>query len=207
MTVRLVVTAPVSSLSTIRRCDKHKIVHHDHSKTTENEIYARTVHYATCHSCLHIVEPARLQWCVARSCWNHAAWGRIVFNDEFRFELCPDDNRRCVWRYPGSVPILLSLLHATQALNQVLWSGVPFRLTAGPLWSSLEATYSTAVCRRHLRTVLLPFLLQYPGLIFQQDNVRPYTTRVLTNCLTAPVKHFLGEPDRQISLQSSTSRI
>ncbi|GFV62118.1 hypothetical protein TNCV_4109211 [Trichonephila clavipes] len=39
----------------------------------------------------------------------------------------------------GSVPVLLSLLHATQVLDQELWSGVPFLLTAGPLWSSLEA--------------------------------------------------------------------
>ncbi|GFX90700.1 hypothetical protein TNCV_3195181 [Trichonephila clavipes] len=39
----------------------------------------------------------------------------------------------------NSVPIQLSLLHATQALNQELWSGVLFRLTAELLWSSLEA--------------------------------------------------------------------
>ncbi|GFV62290.1 transposable element Tc1 transposase [Trichonephila clavipes] len=36
-----------------------------------------------------------------------------------------------------------------------------------------------------LRIVLLPFLLQYPGLIFQQDNARPHTTRVAMSCLTA----------------------
>ncbi|GFW11461.1 uncharacterized protein TNCV_3809801 [Trichonephila clavipes] len=49
----------------------------------------------------------------------------------------------------GSVPILLSLLHAPQALNQQLSSGAPFLLTTGPLWSSLEHTYSTAVRRQH----------------------------------------------------------
>ncbi|GFW28762.1 transposable element Tcb1 transposase [Trichonephila clavipes] len=36
-----------------------------------------------------------------------------------------------------------------------------------------------------LRTVLLPFLLQYSGLIFQQGNVRPHTTHVTMSCLTA----------------------
>ncbi|GFT48287.1 HTH_Tnp_Tc3_2 domain-containing protein [Trichonephila clavipes] len=35
------------------------------------------------------------------------------------------------------------------------------------------------------RTVLLPFLLKYPSLIFQQDNARPYAARVAMNCLTA----------------------
>ncbi|GFW86938.1 hypothetical protein TNCV_2810931 [Trichonephila clavipes] len=39
----------------------------------------------------------------------------------------------------SNMPILLSLLHVTKALNQELWSGVPFRLTAESLWSSLEA--------------------------------------------------------------------
>ncbi|GFX53312.1 HTH_Tnp_Tc3_2 domain-containing protein [Trichonephila clavipes] len=34
-----------------------------------------------------------------------------------------------------------------------------------------------------LRTVLLPFLLPYPGLIFQQDYARPHTARVTLNCL------------------------
>ncbi|GFT58281.1 transposable element Tc1 transposase [Trichonephila clavipes] len=36
-----------------------------------------------------------------------------------------------------------------------------------------------------LRTVLLPFLLQYPGLIFQHDNATPHTTRVAMNSFTA----------------------
>ncbi|GFX76765.1 transposable element Tc1 transposase [Trichonephila clavipes] len=44
---------------------------------------------------------ARLQWCFARSSWNHTDWGRIVFIDESRFQLCPDDHRRRVWRRPG----------------------------------------------------------------------------------------------------------
>ncbi|GFV26415.1 transposable element Tc1 transposase [Trichonephila clavipes] len=36
-----------------------------------------------------------------------------------------------------------------------------------------------------LRIVLLLFLLQYPGFIFQQDNARPHTACVTMNCLTA----------------------
>ncbi|GFU90621.1 hypothetical protein TNCV_4450171 [Trichonephila clavipes] len=70
-----------------------------------------------------------------------------LFNDKSRFQLCPDDHRRRVWRRPGSVPTLLSLLHATQALNQELWFGMPFLSTAGLLCTSLEATGSTAVRR------------------------------------------------------------
>ncbi|GFT84817.1 uncharacterized protein TNCV_2767981 [Trichonephila clavipes] len=39
--------------------------------------------------------------------------------------------------------------------------------------------------QRYVDDILLPFLLQFPGLIFQQDNAKPYTTRVAMNCLTA----------------------
>ncbi|GFW09466.1 hypothetical protein TNCV_3995731 [Trichonephila clavipes] len=48
-----------------------------------------------------------------------------------------------------NVPILLSLLYATQALNQKLCTGVSFLLTAGLVWSSSEATWSTATRRSH----------------------------------------------------------
>ncbi|GFW69081.1 transposable element Tc1 transposase [Trichonephila clavipes] len=95
--------------------------------------------------------------------WNYADWGRMVFSDKSRFRVLtiiedvPGDVQ-------GSVPILLSLLCATQAFNRKLWSGVPFRLTAGPLWLLLEATYNKV-----------------------QDNARPHTARarVVINCLTA----------------------
>ncbi|GFV40228.1 transposable element Tc1 transposase [Trichonephila clavipes] len=33
--------------------------------------------------------------------WNHAVWGRIVFSNESRFQLCPEDHRSHVWRRLG----------------------------------------------------------------------------------------------------------
>ncbi|GFU65405.1 DDE_3 domain-containing protein [Trichonephila clavipes] len=33
--------------------------------------------------------------------------------------------------------------------------------------------------------VLLPFILNYPGFMFEQDNARPHTVRVAINCLRA----------------------
>ncbi|GFU50147.1 transposable element Tc1 transposase [Trichonephila clavipes] len=41
------------------------------------------------------------QWCLNRPGWNHADLGRIVFSDKSRFDLCPDDHQRRVWRRPG----------------------------------------------------------------------------------------------------------
>ncbi|GFT14349.1 MPN domain-containing protein CG4751 [Trichonephila clavipes] len=64
-----------------------------------------------------------------------------LFSDESRFQLCSDNHRRRVWGRPGQrAPILLSLLHTTEALNQKLWSKMPISLTAGPLCSSLEGS-------------------------------------------------------------------
>ncbi|GFW08572.1 hypothetical protein TNCV_2775941 [Trichonephila clavipes] len=63
----------------------------------------------------------------------------------------------------GSVPILLSLFHA---LDQELLSGVPFPLTAGPLWSSLEHTYATAVRRRHSENCFATVPLSAPWFHF-----------------------------------------
>ncbi|GFV37868.1 transposable element Tc1 transposase [Trichonephila clavipes] len=52
------------------------------------------------HHCNLAPPCARLQWCLNLSGWNHADWGRIVFNKESRFHLCPDVHRRRVWRRP-----------------------------------------------------------------------------------------------------------
>ncbi|GFU77499.1 HTH_Tnp_Tc3_2 domain-containing protein [Trichonephila clavipes] len=94
------VTALDSSLSTIRR-------------TTCRQVSTMTIHRRLIERNLRSyrllrygpITPthcrARLQWCLARSGWNHADSGRIVFSDEFCFQLCPDDHRRRVWRRPG----------------------------------------------------------------------------------------------------------
>ena len=135
--VRSAVTAPSSSLSTIRRSTQTPVSTMTiHRRLRERNLRSRRQLRHLPLTPAHC--RARLQWCMARSGWNDADWGRIVFSDESRFQLCPDDHRRRVWRRTGQRGILLSLLHATPALNKALWSGVPFPLTAGPLWSSLE---------------------------------------------------------------------
>ncbi|GFX04090.1 uncharacterized protein TNCV_3972391 [Trichonephila clavipes] len=79
------------------------------------------------------------------------------------------------------VPILLSLLHAAQALDQELWSEIPFLLTAGPLWSSLEIHLR----RRHSENCLatIPFAIPWP--YFSEDKTSPHAAPVSMNCLTA----------------------
>ncbi|GFT58894.1 HTH_Tnp_Tc3_2 domain-containing protein [Trichonephila clavipes] len=94
------VTTPDSSLSTIRRVTRTPI--------SIMAIHRRLIERNLCYYRLLRQLPltpahcrARLLWCLARSGWNHTDWGRIVFSNESRFQLCPDDHRRCVWRRPG----------------------------------------------------------------------------------------------------------
>ncbi|GFY05581.1 HTH_Tnp_Tc3_2 domain-containing protein [Trichonephila clavipes] len=78
--VRSAVTAPNSSLSTIRL-------------VTLTRIFTMTIHKRLIEQNLLSYRPlrllplmpahnrARLQWCFAASSWNHADWGCIVFSD------------------------------------------------------------------------------------------------------------------------------
>ncbi|UYV68433.1 hypothetical protein LAZ67_5004299, partial [Cordylochernes scorpioides] len=70
----------------------------------------------------------RLQWCRERSTWNCADWGRIVFSDESRFLLCPDDRRKRVWRRPGQrVDPGLTVEHHTGLQKGVMvWGAISF---------------------------------------------------------------------------------
>ncbi|GFW15270.1 transposable element Tc1 transposase [Trichonephila clavipes] len=71
---------------------------------------------------------AKLQWCLARSGWNHADWRRIVFSDESCFQLYPDDPQRRVWRRPGQCPDLAFTI-ARQTGPQpgvMVWGAISF---------------------------------------------------------------------------------
>ncbi|GFU51098.1 HTH_Tnp_Tc3_2 domain-containing protein [Trichonephila clavipes] len=100
--VRSAVTALDSSLSTNRRAIRTLVstITNHRQLIERNLCLYRQLHHL-------ILTPAycrdRLQWCSVRSGCNQAEWGRIVFSDECRFQLCPDDNRRCVWRSSGQL--------------------------------------------------------------------------------------------------------
>lgn len=183
--VRSAVTAPSSSLSTIRR-------------STQTPVSTMTIHRRLRERNLRSRRPlrhlpltpahcrARLQWCMARSGWNDADWGRIVFSDESRFQLCPDDHRRRVWRRTGQRgdPAFTIARHTGPQQGIMVWGAISFDSR-----TPLVVIRGTLTAQRYvddiLRPVLLPFLLQYPGLVFQQDNARPHTARVAMNCLQA----------------------
>ncbi|GFV27089.1 transposable element Tc1 transposase [Trichonephila clavipes] len=113
---------------------------------------------------------------------NLRSYRTLLFSDEFSFQLCPDKHRRRVWRWQGQRADLAFTIadHTGPQQGVIVWYAIYFE--AGYLWSYLEAhQYVDGI----LRTVLLTFFLQYPGLIFHQDNAKSHTTHVAMNSFTA----------------------
>ncbi|GFU52087.1 transposable element Tcb2 transposase [Trichonephila clavipes] len=86
--------------------------------------------------------------------WNVTDWQKVVFSDESRFVLGTDDNRVRVWRCPA---------YDSQSTLIVM---------RGTLTGQ---RYVDVILRPHVG----PFLNGLPGAIFQQDNARPHTPRLL----------------------------
>ncbi|GFV88167.1 transposable element Tcb1 transposase [Trichonephila clavipes] len=70
----------------------------------------------------------RLQWCQARSMWNVTDWQKVVFSDESRFVLGPDDNRVRVWRPPGEryKSSHTVLRHAARTAGVMVWGTISY---------------------------------------------------------------------------------
>ncbi|UYV63904.1 hypothetical protein LAZ67_2005924 [Cordylochernes scorpioides] len=173
--VRMVVAAPESTLSTIQRVTGTQV-----SKMTINrrlrERNLRALRPLRCLPLKPVHRQVRLQWCRERLTWNCADWGRIVFSDESRFLLCPNDRRKRVWRRPGQRedPGLTVEHHTGPQQGVMVWGAISFDSR-----SPLVVIPGTLTAQRYvydiLRPVLLPFLSHHPGLTFQQDNARPHT--------------------------------
>ncbi|GFU48620.1 transposable element Tc1 transposase [Trichonephila clavipes] len=140
---------------------------------------------------------ARLQWCLAQSGWNRANKERIMFSNKFRYHLCPDDHRRRVWRRPGqrANPAFTIARHTGPQPRVMVWAA--FSDSRSPFAVIRDTLTAQKYVDDTLRTVFLPFLLQYLVLIFQ---ARQHAARVAMNYRTA-CQNFLGQSDRQISLQ------
>ncbi|UYV70155.1 hypothetical protein LAZ67_7002015, partial [Cordylochernes scorpioides] len=210
--VRMAVAAPESTLSTIQRVTATQV-----SKRTINrrlrERNLRARRPLRCLSLTPVHRQVRLQWCRKRSTWNCADWGRIVFSDESRFLLCPDDRHKRVWRRPGQrVDPGLTVEHHTCSQQGVMvWGAISFDIR-----TPLVVIPGTLTAQRYVddiqRPGLLRFLSHHPGLTFQQDNARPHTSRVTMDCLQScrnlpwsarspdlsPIEHFWDVMGRRL---------
>ncbi|GFW60331.1 transposable element Tcb2 transposase [Trichonephila clavipes] len=142
----------------------------------------------------------RLEWCRARGNWTAAEWNQVVFSDESRFNLSSDDNRVRVWRPRDERlnPAFALQRHTAPTAAVMVWGAIAYNTR-----SPLVLIRGTMTAQRYVHDILQPHVLSFmqrlPGTIFQQDNARPHTARVLLS--------FLGLPNPQICLQLSISGI
>ncbi|GFV92929.1 transposable element Tc1 transposase [Trichonephila clavipes] len=133
----------------------------------------------------------RLQSCQARLMWNVTDCQKVVFSDKSRFVLGTDDNRVWVWRRPGeqyNSPRTV-LLHTARTGGVMVWGAITYdsRFTLIVMRGTLTGQrYVDDILRTHVG----PFLNGLPGAIFQQDNTRPHTARVVQDFL----RHFQTLP-------------
>ncbi|KFM76542.1 Transposable element Tc1 transposase, partial [Stegodyphus mimosarum] len=127
------------------------------------------------------------QWCRAHSHWDVTDWSRIVFSDESRFELSPDDQRRRVWRRPEQwCDTNLTVFRQTgRQPEMMVWSAISFH-SRTPLVVIRRNLTPQRYIDEVLRPVVLPFMSRHSGLTFQQDNARLHTAHVSTACRTLP---------------------
>ncbi|GFV12350.1 transposable element Tcb2 transposase [Trichonephila clavipes] len=129
-----------------------------------------------------------------------------VFSNEPRFQLCPDDQRRRVWRRPGkrADPAFTIVCPTGFQPMIMIWGAFPFDCR-----TTLVVIRDTITAQRYvddiLRTALLPFLLSYPGLIFQQDNFSIYGTAIRGFSSGRPLGTTPAD-DRYIVLQARRNK-
>ncbi|GFV44068.1 transposable element Tc1 transposase [Trichonephila clavipes] len=136
--------------------------------------------------------------------------------------MCPDDHQRRVWRRPGkrADAYFANASHTGHQPSVMVRRSIfpDNRIRLVVIKGTLTAQgYVDDV----LRTVLQPPLLQYHGLIFQQDNTSPHTTRVAMKRHTAnqtfhwsarspdlsPIKHVWNMLGRQLHLPGNADNL
>ncbi|GFU38392.1 transposable element Tc3 transposase [Trichonephila clavipes] len=123
--------------------------------------------------------------------WNVTDWQKVVFSDGSRFLLGTEDNRVRVWSRPGEFynsPHIV-LRHTARTAGVIVWGAIAYDSR-----STLMVMCGTLAGQRYvddfLRPHVGPFLNGLPGAIFQQDNARPHTARVVQDFL----RHFQTLP-------------
>ncbi|GFX43323.1 transposable element Tcb2 transposase [Trichonephila clavipes] len=132
----------------------------------------------------------RLEWCRARQDWTATEWNQVIFSDEYRFNFSSDDNRVRMWRPHDE------RLNPAFTLQLTTFYFAPTASTAGVMiWgaivcdsrSPLIFIHDTMAVQWYVHAIfqphVLPLMAGLPGAIFQQDNFRPHTERMLQDYL------------------------
>ncbi|GFU75959.1 transposable element Tc1 transposase [Trichonephila clavipes] len=94
--------------------------------------------------------------------------------DKSHFQLCPDNHQRRFWRcqVQRADPAFTTARHTSFQSEVMVWGAISFDKRFALSLTPLGVIRGTLTAQRYvddiLRTVLLPFLLQYSGIIFSR---------------------------------------
>ena len=131
----------------------------------------------------HQHKACRLEWCCSRKNWN-VQWRNIIFSDESRFVPYGNDARGRVWRRSGerAIPSCIVSRHTARQNGIMVWGAI-CHSTRLPLVTIRGTLNAQRYVNEVLIPVVLPFLRENPGMIYQQDNARPHTAKVTIEVL------------------------
>lgn len=139
---------------------------------------------------------ARLTWAENHVNWDQQEWGRVLFSDESRFSYHPDSRRIRIWREPGKAA---RLQHAREIVKYgggsiMFWGAIHIggRTDLILIEGNLNAI-------KYRDEIVLPIVIPYlanigQNAMFQQDNARPHTARVIRNIFEEHGTHVLQWP-------------
>ena len=140
----------------------------------------------------------RLRWARTVRRWQRRDWQRVVFTDESRFCMFRADGRQRVYRRRGERTAACCVQEVVPygGGSVMVWGGI-----CGQERTPLVIVHGNLTAQRYmdniLRPVVLPFLQQQPrGVIYQHDNARAHTARIVTNFLAANNVNVLPWPAR-----------
>lgn len=128
---------------------------------------------------------ARRAWCTGHVRWNHAQWNTVLFSDESRFCLEPDNRRIRVWRRLGERFVDDCVVERSHfgGGSVMVWGGISTHHKT-PLYHVIGNLTGVRYRVEILRPLVIPALRQMgPGAIFQDDNATPHRARVCTDFL------------------------
>lgn len=131
---------------------------------------------------------ARRRWAAEHRDWEQHDWSQVLFTDESRFSLECDTRRVLVWRDRGTRnnPAFVRERSQYRRAGWMVWGGI----SIGGRTDLHIIRNGTLTARRYADEILRPHVIPYAAAIgdsfvFQQDNARPHTARLVENMLEA----------------------
>ncbi|GFT52097.1 transposable element Tcb1 transposase [Trichonephila clavipes] len=129
---------------------------------------------------------ARLNWCREHGNWTVSDWDNVMFTDESRFALEPDDKRIRIWRKQGTrnQPQNITEHHAFRGESIMVWGGISLGYRTD--LHIFKRGSVTAVPYRD--EVLEPIVRLYaaavgPTFVLMDDNARPHRADIVDDYL------------------------